>query len=77
MGLAQDLKTIIEARDQLSNYEIYFELIGQGVCKSEIYDFAKNKLIKVKFYDSKPRKELIKLILKSSVCLVPLKNKTF
>ena len=75
MGLAQDLKTIIKAANFLSKYEIYFKLIGEGVCKSEIQDLAKHLELKVAIYDSKPRKELIKAIMKSSVCLVPLKNK--
>ena len=75
MGLAQDLKTIIQAADLLSKYDIFFEIIGQGVCKTEIINLAKNQDIKVRFYDSKPRKELIKSIMKSSICLVPLKDK--
>ena len=56
MGLAQDLKTIIKAANLLSKYEIFFEIIGQGVCKTEIVNLAKNQEIKVRFYDSKPRK---------------------
>ncbi len=75
MGLAQDLKTIIEAADLLSEHEIFFELIGQGVCKSETRDMANKLKIKMKFFDSKPRKELIQSIMRSSICLVPLKNK--
>tara|TARA_Y100000591_G_scaffold332130_1_gene368345 strand:+ start:750 stop:1952 length:1203 start_codon:yes stop_codon:yes gene_type:complete len=75
IGLAQDLKTIIEAASLLSKYDIFFEIIGQGVCKSEIVTLAENQDIKIRFHDSKPRKELIKAIMKSSVCLVPLKNK--
>ena len=31
--------------------------------------------IKITFYDALPRNELIEAIMKSSVCLVPLKNK--
>ena len=49
MGLAQDLKTIIEAADLLSEHEIFFELIGQGVCKSEVKDMANKLKIKMKF----------------------------
>ena len=75
IGLAQDLETIIEAAYLLSKYDIFFEIIGQGVCKSEIVNLAENRDIKVRFHDSKPRKELIKDIMKSSICLVPLKNK--
>ena len=43
MGLAQDLKTIIEAAVLLSNHDIFFEFIGDGVCKSEVQNLA-NKL---------------------------------
>ena len=75
MGLAQDLKTIIKTAKILTDYDIYFDFIGEGVCKSEIRDLAKDYKVKVLIHDSKPRKELIKSIMESSVCLVPLKNK--
>ena len=73
MSLAQDLNTIIDAAHLLSEYQI-FEFIGNGVCKSEIeireITSKKNKISR--FYNGE---ELIKHIKKSSVCLVPLKNK--
>ena len=75
MGLAQDLKTIVKAADLLSRYDIYFQFIGEGVCKSELEIFAKPFSEKINFHNSTNRDELIKLIKKSSVCLVPLKNK--
>ena len=74
MGLAQDLTTIIKAAVLLKNYDIYFKLIGQGVCKSEIIEIAK-PLNKISFHDPMTREELIDHISKSSVCLVPLKKK--
>ena len=75
MGLAQDLKMIINTAVQLKDYDIYFKFIGEGVSKSEIELLAKPVQKKIKFINSMKRKELIKHIKKSSVCLVPLKNK--
>ena len=75
MGYAQDLKTIVQAASLLSEYNIFFQFIGEGVCKSEIELFAKPLNNKIEFYNSQNRQDLIKYIKKSSVCLVPLKNK--
>ncbi|MBJ13369.1 MAG: hypothetical protein CMG62_09910 [Candidatus Marinimicrobia bacterium] len=75
MGLAQDLNTIIKAAEYLKDYNIDFRLIGEGVCKSEIEMLAKPYKEKIHFHRSLVREDLIKWIKKSSVCLVPLKNK--
>ena len=75
MGLAQDLKTIVKAAGLLSEYDIYFQFIGEGVCRSEVEMLAKPFRKKIDFYNSLNRKELINFIKRSSVCLVPLKNK--
>ena len=75
MGLAQDLITIIKAADLLSGHDIYFQFIGEGVCKTELEKLAKPFSEKISFHNSIDRDELIKLIKRSSVCLVPLKNK--
>ena len=75
MGLAQDLKTIVKAADLLSGYDIYFQFIGEGVCKSELEMLAKPFSKKINFHNSTNRYELIKFIKRSSVCLVPLRNK--
>tara|TARA_Y100000590_G_scaffold391057_1_gene467359 strand:+ start:736 stop:1935 length:1200 start_codon:yes stop_codon:yes gene_type:complete len=75
MGLAQDLKTIIKAAELLQEYDIYFRFIGEGVCKSELETLAKPFCKKINIHKSINRYELIKFIKKSSVCLVPLKNK--
>ncbi len=75
MGLAQDLKTIIKVADLLSEYDINFQFIGEGVCKTEIEILAKPFRKKIDFHNSMSRKKLINYIKKSSVCLVPLKNK--
>ena len=74
MGLAQDLKTIVQAADLLKEYDIHFRFIGNGVCKLEVESLAKPLGNKIHFHNSMMRKELIKWIKKSSVCLVPLKN---
>ena len=75
MGLAQDLETIVKAAELLNNYNINFKFIGEGVCKSEIQSLAKYSSKKIVFCGAINRKELIKEIKYSSVCLVPLKNK--
>ena len=75
MGLAQDLNTVIEAANLLKNYDINFLFIGHGVCKAEAEKKAMSLNIKVKFCNPKTRRDLIKYIINSSVCLVPLKNK--
>ena len=74
MGLAQDLKTIIEAAVLLSDHDIFFEFIGDGVCKSEVQNLANKSKIKVNFRDSKPRGELIKSIMKSSSLCCSIKK---
>ncbi len=75
MGLAQDLSTIVKAAALLREYDIYFRFIGEGVCKSEIELLAEPLNDKIYFHNSLNRKDLIKFIKKSSLCLVPLKNK--
>ena len=75
MGLAQDLTTIIKAANILKNYNIHFRFIGEGVCRTQLEQLARPLNIKIDFYKSLPRNELVKHILEASVCLVPLKNK--
>ena len=75
MGLAQDLTTIIETAHILKDYNIIFRFIGQGVCKSEIELLSNPINEKIHFHNSVNREDLIKWIRRSSVCLVPLKNK--
>jgi len=75
MGLAQDLITIVRAAELLKDYNIDFRFIGEGVCRLEIESLAESLQKKIYFHDSLSRKDLIKWIKKSSVCLVPLKDK--
>ncbi len=75
MGLAQDLETIIKAAIILKDYDINFTFIGEGVCKDKIISLAKPYMSKINFYEPVPRKELIKLISESSICIVALKDR--
>ena len=75
MGNAQDLKTIVKSAEQLKDHDIHFTFIGQGVCRSEIKQLSRSLEVKIQFHDSMKREDLIKWIKKSSVFLVPLKNK--
>ncbi len=75
MGLAQDLKTIVEAAKLLKEYDINFRFIGNGVCKNEIQSLAKPLSKRISFHEPMERNKIIKAIKQSSVCLVPLKNK--
>ncbi|MFL3051567.1 MAG: glycosyltransferase [Candidatus Neomarinimicrobiota bacterium] len=64
MGYAQDLKTIVKAASLLSEYNIFFQFIGEGVCKSEIELLTKPLNNKIEFYNSQNRKDLIRYIKK-------------
>ncbi len=75
IGLAQDLKTIINSAEMLKNYDIYFKFIGEGVCREEIELLSIPFSDKIDFHRPLPRSELIKHIKKASICLVPLKDK--
>ena len=75
MGLAQDLKSIVKAAAILKDYEIYFRLIGEGVCREEIENLAKFHSEKIIFHEPLKRDDLIRYIKNSSICLVTLKDK--
>ena len=49
MGLAQDLKTIVDAANLLKDYNIQFVFIGHGVCKAEVKKKLKYCLKKSNF----------------------------
>ena len=57
MGLAQDLKTVIETAKLLKDYEIYFQFIGDGVCRDEIIQLSKPINQKISFFNSMPREK--------------------
>lgn len=75
IGLAQDLKTIINSAEILKNYDIHFKFIGGGVCREEIELLSRPFSDKINFHRPLPRKKLIKHIKKASLCLVPLKDR--
>jgi len=75
IGLAQDLKTIINSAEILKNYDIHFKFIGEGVCREEIELLSRPFSDKINFHRPLPRKKLIKHIKKASLCLVPLKDR--
>ena len=75
MGLAQGLESVIKAADILQKYPIDFKFVGSGVKRKELITKAEKLGLKnVVFLPVQKKEELIKLIKKASVCLVPLKN---
>tara|TARA_Y100000310_G_scaffold258062_1_gene266329 strand:+ start:1168 stop:2403 length:1236 start_codon:yes stop_codon:yes gene_type:complete len=75
MGLAQGLESVIKAADILQKYPIDFCFVGSGVKRKELIIKAEKLGLKnVVFLPVQKKEELIKLIKKASVCLVPLKN---
>ena len=75
MGLAQDLETLIAAAKILKDYKISFTFVGEGVCKQKIVSLSQSISEKINFYEPVNREKLIKHIKRSSVCIVPLKNR--
>jgi glycosyltransferase involved in cell wall biosynthesis len=75
MGLAQGLESVIKAADILQKYPIDFKFVGSGVKRKELITKTEKLGLKnVVFLPVQKKEELIKLIKKASVCLVPLKN---
>jgi len=75
MGLAQGLGSVIKAADILQKYPIDFKFVGSGVKRKELITKTEKLGLKnVVFLPVQKKEELIKLIKKASVCLVPLKN---
>ena len=79
MGLAQGLEVIVNTAESLTEYPINFRFIGDGIKKESLINLANSKNISnITFEDPLTRNELIKEMLKASVCLVPLiDNKLF
>ena len=75
MGLAQGLESVIKAADILQKYPIDFKFVGSGVKRKALKTKTEKLGLKnVVFLPVQKKEELIKLIKKASVCLVPLKN---
>ena len=74
-GLAQGLNTVIQSAEILKNYPVNFIMIGDGLVKEKLMNTVNNKkLSNITFYKPIDRRKLIKMIKKSSLCLVPLKK---
>jgi len=75
MGLAQGLETVIETAKILQKYPIDFCFVGNGVKLQSLEEKSKQMdLDNVSFLPSQKKEDLIQIIKKASVCLVPLKN---
>ena len=75
MGLAQGLETVIQAANILQKYPIDFCFVGNGVkLQSLKAKSLKMNLDNVSFFPFQKKDDLIQIIKKASVCLVPLKN---
>jgi glycosyltransferase involved in cell wall biosynthesis len=76
IGLAQGLDTILQVAKLLQNNPIDFLFVGNGVkLETLIVKTRKMNLNNVSFMLSQKKEDLVQIIKKSSVCLVPLKNK--
>ena len=75
MGLAQGLDTVIKSAKILRKYPIDFCFVGDGVELQSLKAKSNQmNLDNISFLPSQKRENLIKIIKKASVCLVPLKN---
>jgi len=75
MGLAQGLETLIKTAKVLQKHPIDFCFVGNGVKLQSLKEKSKRMdLDNVSFLPSQKKEELIQIIKKASVCLVPLKN---
>ena len=75
MGLAQGLETLIKTAKILQKYPIDFCFVGNGVKVQSLEEKSKQMdLDNVSFLPPQKKEDLIQIIKKASVCLVPLKN---
>ena len=75
MGLAQGLETVIQAANILQKYPIDFCFVGNGVKMQSLEAKSKQMdLDNVSFLPPQKKEDLIQIIKKASVCLVPLIN---
>ena len=75
MGLAQGLDTVIQAANILQKYPINFLFVGNGVKLQSLEEKSNQmELDNISFMPPQRKEDLIQIIKKSSVCLVPLKN---
>ncbi len=76
VGLANDIDCIINSAELLRNYtDIKFLIVGGGIKKKELIEYAKQKnLDNVIFLDPFPKREIPVVISSADVCLATLKN---
>jgi len=73
IGLAQGLETIIEVARLLAQEDVLFKIIGDGSKRDEIVSQLKILgLSNVSIFPSMSRNQLVREILTSHICLVPL-----
>jgi putative colanic acid biosynthesis glycosyltransferase WcaI len=75
-GLAQGLRTILEAAEQLVGKEhIHFIFVGDGVQKGDLLAHAQSKSLKnISFLDAQPHELVPQLLAAADICLVPLRD---
>ena len=75
IGQAQGLETVIQAANILQKYPINFLFVGNGVKLQSLEEKSNQmELDNISFMPPQRKEDLIQIIKKSSVCLVPLKN---
>ena len=75
IGQAQGLETVIQAANILQKYPINFLFVGNGVKLQSLEEKSKQmELDNISFMPPQRKEDLIQIIKKASVCLVPLKN---
>ncbi len=76
-GKAQNLTTVLEAAAQLSGREpVHFYLYGDGIEKGELLRRAKGlNLSNLEFFEPVPADQMIKILAKADVWLVPLADR--
>ena len=73
IGYAQDLFTLIDVANELSDFKIKFKIIGDGANKDSVINYAR-KCSNISIQSSMPRYDLVSEIMSSSICIVPLIN---
>jgi glycosyltransferase involved in cell wall biosynthesis len=76
VGVANDIDCIIESAEILRDYDdIIFLIVGGGIKKKELIEYAKQKgLNNVIFLNPFPKREIPTVISSADVCLATLKN---
>ena len=74
-GLAQNLKSVIDAAALIKNEEIVFIFIGDGPEKSKLIEYANKINVKnLYFFEPVERNEIRTIYCKADIAIVPLKD---